>query len=53
MAGVNIKGTLYFNDPYGKYGQNVFYKNGFVDNHDIKVDTQVKNGHPTALTVSW
>ena len=51
MSGIDIKGSLYFNDPYGKYGQNVFYKNGFVDNHDIKVDTQVKNGKPTALTV--
>ena len=28
MTGVDRKGTLYFNDPFGKYGQNVFYKNG-------------------------
>lgn len=44
-------GTLYFNDKIDKFGKLVFLNNGFVDEHDIKVDVMEKDGKFVALTI--
>ena len=45
------KGELIFNDPYGKFNPLVITNNGFLNEYDIKVDVQEKDGQPVSLTI--
>lgn len=51
VIGRNDKGKLFFNDPYGKFNPLRITNNGFLKEHDIRVDVQEKDGKPVSLTI--
>ncbi len=52
MTGIDSnQGSLYKTPLARKFGLYTITENGFLNNHDIKLDTQNINGKPVALTI--